>query len=219
MPDSDLRDLSVSQGGSGRHRCVICAFARGFSAGKKPPNPASLERCSHGRSAPTSALLELPESQGGPGRHKCATCAYQLGLEACLAKYEISVADDIATEEEAYGPTDSHKGDVEGGKYSCQSYAYERSAKNRARAIQLHGTVCSACGFDFNQHYTKNYAESYIQIHHLRAVSQGGEREVDPAIDLKPLCANCHCMVHRRRNQILEISRLVELIENARRTR
>lgn len=78
---------------------------------------------------------------------------------------------------------------------------YERNAKARAKCIQIHGTQCKVCGFDF----AKIYGElglNYIQVHHLVEVSKmakmGAEYKVNPEADLIPLCANCHQMIHRR---------------------
>lgn len=33
-------------------------------------------------------------------------------------------------------------------------------------------------------------------------------RETDPKLDLAELCANCHCMVHRRRDTVLTLDEL-----------
>ena len=39
----------------------------------------------------------------------------------------------------------------------------------------------------------------YIHIHHLVPLSDCGEGyKVDPFKDLRPICPNCHAMVHRR---------------------
>ncbi len=43
--------------------------------------------------------------------------------------------------------------DAEGRKLIALHVRYERSSKNRRRAIQIHGTVCKVCGFDFDKVY------------------------------------------------------------------
>jgi 5-methylcytosine-specific restriction protein A len=75
--------------------------------------------------------------------------------------------------------------------------------------------VCQVCGFDFDEVYGRDYADSYIEIHHVKPLSEH-EGEVDPATDLVPLCANCHRMAHRRRTTVTSIDELKALIEEAR---
>ena len=76
--------------------------------------------------------------------------------------------------------------------------------------------TCVACGFNFDAFYGAAYARSYIEVHHLNPLAGGGARVVDPAADLRPLCANCHSMVHRRPGTILSIEELRQLIAAAR---
>jgi 5-methylcytosine-specific restriction endonuclease McrA len=102
--------------------------------------------------------------------------------------------------------------DVEGRRRIAQHVRYERSPRNRRRAIEIHGTVCKVCTFDFDEVYGSDYAESYIEIHHLRPLSEY-EGEVDPAKDLVPLCANCHRMAHRRRTSVTPIEELKHLLQ------
>jgi hypothetical protein len=104
--------------------------------------------------------------------------------------------------------------DSEGRKRIVQHVSYERSPKNREMAIEIHGTVCQICGFEFDEVYGRDYADSYIEIHHVRPLSEH-EGEVDPATDLVPLCANCHRMAHRRRTAVTSIEELKALIEEA----
>jgi predicted HNH restriction endonuclease len=73
-----------------------------------------------------------------------------------------------------------------------------------------------ACGFNFDAFYGAAYACSYIEVHHLNPLAAGGERVIDPVADLRPLCANCHSMVHRRPGAVLSIEDLRQLIQQAR---
>jgi 5-methylcytosine-specific restriction endonuclease McrA len=104
--------------------------------------------------------------------------------------------------------------DREGRERLGQHPTYERSPKNRRLAIQIHGTICTVCEFNFDETYGKEYADGYIQIHHIKPLS-GYEGKVDPETDLVPLCANCHAMAHRRRATVTSIQELKELIEKA----
>ncbi|PSQ81578.1 MAG: HNH endonuclease, partial [Bacteroidetes bacterium QS_8_68_15] len=86
----------------------------------------------------------------------------------------------------------------EGAVREVKVNAYERSAAARRRCIAHHGTECYVCGFDFEERYGEA-GEGFIHVHHekpLAAAEQ--EQEVDPIADLKPVCPNCHGIIHRR---------------------
>jgi HNH endonuclease len=101
--------------------------------------------------------------------------------------------------------------DSEGRRRLALHVEYERKPRNRRRAIEVHGTACKVCGFDFDEVYGSEYAESYIEIHHLKPLS-AEEGVVDPRTDLVPLCANCHKMAHKRRSSVTPIDKLKELL-------
>ncbi len=102
----------------------------------------------------------------------------------------------------------------EGQKHIRYTSYYERDPKLRAKAIAIHGTKCIACKFDFEETYGK-HGEGFIEVHHLVPVSKLGENtKVDPATDMVTICSNCHRMIHRKRNTVLSIEQLVQLIEN-----
>lgn len=76
--------------------------------------------------------------------------------------------------------------------------AYERNAEARRQCIEYYGARCCICEFDFGQVYGK-VVEGLIHVHHLRPLSEIGEEyQVDPERDLRPICPNCHAVVHRR---------------------
>lgn len=73
---------------------------------------------------------------------------------------------------------------------------WERSANARLRCIEIHGTACSCCGMSFASIYGEAYT-GLIHVHHLvRGSDRSGERDVDPAVDLVPVCPNCHAAIH-----------------------
>ena len=72
----------------------------------------------------------------------------------------------------------------------------ERDPAARASCIREHGCACSVCGFDFALRYGPIGA-GFTHVHHLTPLAEG-ERDVDPIADLRPICPNCHAMVHRR---------------------
>jgi 5-methylcytosine-specific restriction endonuclease McrA len=86
----------------------------------------------------------------------------------------------------------------EGNKVTITVSRYERDRKNRERCIQHYGPICSACGFDFSVTYGE-IGTDYIHVHHLiKIASHGGKVvKIDPIADLRPVCPNCHEMIHR----------------------
>jgi predicted HNH restriction endonuclease len=76
--------------------------------------------------------------------------------------------------------------------------AYERNPEARRRCIEHYGSRCCICGFDFGAVYGSALAE-FIHVHHCRPLSEiAGEYVVDPIEDLRPVCPNCHAVIHRR---------------------
>jgi putative restriction endonuclease len=93
---------------------------------------------------------------------------------------------------------------------------YERDRKLRNQAILIHGTICKACNFDFFQAYGEA-GSGYIHIDHRVAIATaGGSVKVNPETDLVPVCANCHSIIHRRRNGTLSVEPLQEIVRDAR---
>lgn len=85
----------------------------------------------------------------------------------------------------------------EGTEYCRTVREYERSPINRAACVEIHGTACKICGFDFEKVYG-SLGTGFIHVHHIVPVSaMGGPTVIDPARDLIPVCPNCHAMLHR----------------------
>ncbi|MDN4619756.1 HNH endonuclease [Paenibacillus sp. PsM32] len=90
---------------------------------------------------------------------------------------------------------------------------YERDSKNRLLAVKKHGLNCYTCGFNFEAVYGER-GKDFIEVHHIKPLSTLEEAtEVNPETDLVPLCANCHRMIHRRKEEILSPDELKVLIE------
>jgi len=74
---------------------------------------------------------------------------------------------------------------------------YERDARARKACIAHHGATCAACDFDFATTYGR-LGKGYIHVHHIVPLhTMGSTDAVDPVTDLRPVCANCHAMLHR----------------------
>ncbi|TFB11456.1 hypothetical protein E3V55_03570 [Candidatus Marinimicrobia bacterium MT.SAG.3] len=131
-------------------------------------------------------------------------------------KYVAQAESSLETESNTHGIFDtSFTPDEEGRRKIVLQIRYERSRKNRAKALEIHGTICLACGFDFNEIYGVGYARDYIEVHHTRSITKQGGVTIDPLTDLIPLCSNCHSMAHRMRGIILSLNKLKSLIQKA----
>lgn len=86
---------------------------------------------------------------------------------------------------------------TEGAKQVVTVNKYERNLAARVKCIEEWGVCCAVCGFDFEQVYGSRGA-GYIHVHHLRPLGEIGKSyQLDPIKDLRPVCPNCHLMLHR----------------------
>jgi len=100
----------------------------------------------------------------------------------------------------------------DGKKILCYTTRYERNAQNRRNAIKIHGTVCQGCGFDFEKTYGE-IGRDYIEVHHVKPLCEGeGSVPINAETDLICVCANCHRMIHRRKDSVLSLKELQELL-------
>jgi hypothetical protein len=76
--------------------------------------------------------------------------------------------------------------------------AYERNRGARERCIAHYGRRCTICRMSFAEFYGSEAAD-IIHVHHLIELNSiGAEYEVDPIKDLRPVCPNCHAVIHSR---------------------
>ena len=87
----------------------------------------------------------------------------------------------------------------EGATYRVQVNAYERNPDARAKCIEHFGAICQVCNFDFGVVWGE-LMNGFIHVHHLKPLSEIQEEYfVDPVNDLRPVCPNCHAVIHSRR--------------------
>lgn len=88
---------------------------------------------------------------------------------------------------------------IEGARKTITVNIYERDPSARKRCIDRWGAACSVCGFEFASRYGE-LGRNFIHVHHVRPLGEIGEAYIlDPESDLRPVCPNCHAMLHRRR--------------------
>ena len=96
-------------------------------------------------------------------------------------------------------PEEMHAASLrEGATRTVEVNAFERNPEARRRCIEAHGTTCVVCKFSFGRAYG-DFARDFIHVHHLNPLAvQRDEHEVDPVRDLRPVCPNCHAVIHMR---------------------
>jgi len=111
---------------------------------------------------------------------------------------------------------------TEGSVNTKISKIRERSQLLRDKAIEHYSypdgrIVCEVCGFDYTVVYGE-WGQGFIEIHHEKPICQydenGTEVFISEAIKyVKPLCANCHRMIHRKKNNPITIDELKSIIK------
>lgn len=110
-------------------------------------------------------------------------------------------------------PFEKEKTLVEGAKRTIIINTYERNPVARQKCIEFYKSICSVCNFDFEQRYG-SYGKGFIHVHYLIPISEIGESyQIDPIKDLRPVCPNCHSMIHRS-NPALSIQELKSMVKN-----
>ncbi len=87
---------------------------------------------------------------------------------------------------------------LEGAKKRVWVNRYERDRTARTLCIEKYGISCFVCQFNFEDKYG-SFGAGFIHVHHLKPLGEIGEAyKLDPIKDLRPVCPNCHAMLHRR---------------------
>lgn len=74
---------------------------------------------------------------------------------------------------------------------------YERKPQIRRKCLEHHGYACAVCRCDFKCVYG-DLGENFIHVHHLNPLAAIKDAHVpDPVNDMRPVCPNCHAMLHR----------------------
>jgi len=88
---------------------------------------------------------------------------------------------------------------------------YERNSKARLECIDEYGYVCAVCSFNFESFYG-TLGSGFIHVHHLVDIATTDqEYTVDPIKDLRPVCPNCHAMLHKEK-PAMSIEKLKSII-------
>ena len=100
----------------------------------------------------------------------------------------------------------------EGAKREVKVNTYERNPQARKKCIEFYGSKCSVCDFDFEKIFG-DIGKGFIHVHHVKPLSEiDKEYKINPIQDLRPVCPNCHAMLHSKKPayKIKEIKKLIE---------
>lgn len=87
----------------------------------------------------------------------------------------------------------------EGARRQILVNAYERNRIARDKCLKRYGFRCVVCNQCMSEIYG-TVAEELIHVHHCQPLSEIQEDyEVDPIKHLRPVCPNCHAVIHRRK--------------------
>ncbi len=101
---------------------------------------------------------------------------------------------------------------LEGAKKTVVINAYERNPKARKLCIEHWKPICTVCEFNFELIYGEIGA-GFIHVHHIVPIAQIGKSyQIHPINDLRPVCPNCHAMLHTR-NPPLSINKLRNIVD------
>lgn len=99
----------------------------------------------------------------------------------------------------------------EGSQKTIIVNAYERNPRLRKACIEKYGTTCNVCGFSFEEIYG-SLGRDFIEVHHLIPLCTIHYGYIASVDDLRPVCSNCHSMLHKL-NNLMTITELKQIIK------
>lgn len=148
-----------------------------------------------GRRIPSSVLVEF-DKMGGPHwyailRDTVAAAIERLGwdaeaIERFARNYPAMVFSSLP-----------ETAAIEALAHEANLIARARNTDAREACLAHHGSTCVVCGFDFERSHGRLGA-GLIEVHLENPPGiHAGTYILDPIADLKPVCANCHRLLHR----------------------
>lgn len=120
-------------------------------------------------------------------------------LAGHLSRRNLGASFDLVAERLAAPPRPSITADRtfrEGGVATVVLDRVERNRAARQACLDHWGVACVVCDMTFAERYGIEGTVG-IQVHHLHPLAdRRGEHTVDPKRDLRPVCPNCHAVLH-----------------------
>lgn len=119
--------------------------------------------------------------------------------------------------------TEDAASSTEGRLIESWSTRRERDPSNRARCLANREARCAVCEMSFLEQYGE-IGRDFIHVHHEHPIGASNDKTGDlhdPENAMKPVCPNCHAMLHRgmdaRKGEVRSISALRDIRSQARR--
>ena len=126
--------------------------------------------------------------KGGLGT-KCFHVLEENGFQI-ITKGDMSPFPDEVGNDEIY---------TEGSVKKVSVNRYERDLEARRKCIEHYKPKCRVCDLEFHKFYG-TIGDDFIHVHHTIPISEIGDLyAVNPISDLRPVCPNCHAMLHKRK--------------------
>lgn len=114
-------------------------------------------------------------------------------------KIDVGLIDELKSDEVFY----------EGGVEQVIINKYSRSTSARQKCIDKYGAKCSVCELKFEDVYGE-LGYGFIHVHHLVPISSIKEIKEITCDDLRPVCPNCHAMLHKGGLSIKELRAIIK---------
>jgi 5-methylcytosine-specific restriction enzyme A len=99
-----------------------------------------------------------------------------------------------------------------GARKQIRVNAYERNSRARKACLNFYGFNCAVCELNFESKYG-TLGKQFIHVHHLKPLALLDDvYELDAIADLRPVCPNCHAMLHRGES-VLTIEELKSILK------
>lgn len=103
---------------------------------------------------------------------------------------------------------------TEGGLKEVILSIHERNPVARKKCIEYYGARCFICKMQFEERYGSLFA-GLIHVHHRTPLQfQNEEYEVDPILDLIPVCPNCHMVLHSKKDGVYTPEEVIEFLHS-----
>jgi hypothetical protein len=119
--------------------------------------------------------------------------AQSIGVQLPQPSY---YAANAATKRGTATKTSPHQIFEEGAVNQVLMNRYERDPAARRQCIMHYGALCVACGLNLEDRYGPDVS-GLIHVHHVAPLANVGRPSItDPVRDLRPVCPNCHAVIH-----------------------
>lgn len=126
----------------------------------------------------------------------------------------ITVPDNVLTPKNVSSDDIDSVSKIEGRLSEARILRRQRNRVVREQCLREANYTCYVCGFNFEKAYGP-LGRGFMEVHHKRPLSTYDEEHEIPIEELCALCSNCHSMVHRKKDSVLDVDELKHIWEQA----